>query len=200
MVYVPGLWPAVGLHEKTPLVLIEAPAGAPGPRVKVRACPPSGSVAVTVKVSVVPSTTCLLPIEASKGGLFTGVSVTVMVRSSKLVDDPSLTVTLARYDPGPWVADGVQENIPPVVIVASAGKVPVVAVPMEKLSVWAGRSPSEATAVKPRVVVSWTVLSPMEARTVGCLASATPISITSEAESEPSETITITEYVAEAKP
>jgi len=62
MVYVPGAWSAVGVQEKSPLVLIEAPAGVPAPRVNLRVCPGSGSVAVAVKASTASPANCLLPI------------------------------------------------------------------------------------------------------------------------------------------
>jgi len=87
-VSVPVTVPKAGVDEKV------APEGSPV-AVSVRVCPVSRSVAVTVKVSVDPSLAALAPIVASTGGLFTGVSVTVIVISSKSEVDPSETVILA---------------------------------------------------------------------------------------------------------
>jgi len=56
MVYVPGPWLAEGVHEKTPFVVIEAPAGAPDSSVYVRVFAGSSeSLATTVKVSCAPA-------------------------------------------------------------------------------------------------------------------------------------------------
>src|SRR5437867_12497115 len=67
--FVLGAWFVEGVHEKTPLAgSILAPAGAPGSRLKVNALAGrSTSVAVLVKVRVLPSLTVLFPIAANTG-------------------------------------------------------------------------------------------------------------------------------------
>ena len=57
---------ALGVQVNTPPVVMLAPAGAPAPRLNVTG-PPSGSVAVAVKVKVAPSVMVLPPIVPSTG-------------------------------------------------------------------------------------------------------------------------------------
>src|SRR5438105_4157052 len=77
--FVLGPCASVGVQLNRPLVgLIVAPDGAPGSRLKVSNCAGrSGSEAAAVKLSSDPSLTERLPMGASRGGLFTSVTMTV---------------------------------------------------------------------------------------------------------------------------
>ena len=70
-------WPAVGVQVKEPPLVIEAPAGTDPPvplaSEKVSVVPASGSLAVAVKASWVPTWALLLPIGFRVGGVFGGV-------------------------------------------------------------------------------------------------------------------------------
>src|SRR5258706_5658977 len=76
MLLVPGPWASDGVQVKTPLVeSTEAPAGAPGSRLKVSAwAGRSGSVAELVKVSKMPSAMVRLVIATRLGGLFDSIT------------------------------------------------------------------------------------------------------------------------------
>ena len=71
-------WPAVGVHVKSPPPVIEAPAGTepplPGARLKVSVSPASGSVALAVKASCVPTCAPLFPTGFRLGGVFPGTA------------------------------------------------------------------------------------------------------------------------------
>ena len=70
--------PAVGVQVKLPPLVIEAPAGTEPPlplaSEKVRVVPGSGSLAVAVKASWVPTWADLLPIGFRVGGVFPGAT------------------------------------------------------------------------------------------------------------------------------
>src|SRR5689334_9841913 len=79
--YIPGPCTSAGVQVKMPVLgSIAAPVGGPGSRVKVRVClGKSASVAETVNVKRVPSFTVLSPRVANTGGVFTSLTVMVMV-------------------------------------------------------------------------------------------------------------------------
>src|SRR5262249_50161917 len=97
MLYTPGPWASVGVQVKTPvLVLMAAPAGAPGSRLKVSVCPTSGSVAVAVNVySACSGMVTLAGTPDNTGGWLTAVTFRVIDFSSNRLGLPlSVTHTL----------------------------------------------------------------------------------------------------------
>src|SRR4029079_7379184 len=76
-----GPWFSVGVHVKRPVAgLIEAPAGAPGSRVKVRVCGgKSVSVAIAVKERRLLSRTVLFPIDERTGPVLTSATTMEIV-------------------------------------------------------------------------------------------------------------------------
>src|SRR5438067_1231799 len=91
-----------------------APEGAPGPTLKESVFAGiSGSVALAVNVSSVPSFTVWLGIAASVGAELTSVTRIVIVRLSLWGGAPlSVTRTVTRLIEGPCASAGVQVNTP----------------------------------------------------------------------------------------
>src|SRR5262245_31366322 len=90
-----------------------APAGA-SMRLKVRVLAGrSASVAVAVKLSVLPSSVVRAPMAARTGARLTSFTVTVIVSSANRLGLPSsVTRTLKVKEPGPSASDGVQLKAP----------------------------------------------------------------------------------------
>src|SRR6266511_3485108 len=107
---------------KTPVFgSMTAPAGAPAPRLKVRVfVGTSGSVAVTVNVTVVPMAFVRFAIAASTGGLLTSLTVTVKLRVA-LAPLASVTRTVKVFVLGLWASVGVQVTTPVELIAAPSG-------------------------------------------------------------------------------
>src|SRR5262245_14529795 len=123
-----------------------APAGAPGSRLKVSVLAgTSASVAVAVKVSVLPSLTDLLPMAARIGATLTSLTVMLIVWESLRAGEPlSVTRTVTEKVAGPWVSVGVQVKTP----VAGSMLAPLGALIKLKVRALAGESGSLAVAVK----------------------------------------------------
>src|SRR5262249_7086231 len=92
--FVLGPWASLGVQLNTPVVaLIVMPAGAPGSRLNVKVfAGTSGSVAVAVNDSVLPSLIVWLTIAASEGAEFTSLTTTLKVFVSLSGGEP-LSVT-----------------------------------------------------------------------------------------------------------
>ncbi len=105
----------MGVHENAPVLgSIDAPAGAPASRLKVKLfAGRSGSLAVAVKVSAVPSSTVLSPMAARTGDALTSFTVTVIVSESLNAGEPlSVTRTVIVNEPGPCASVGVHVKTP----------------------------------------------------------------------------------------
>src|SRR5947209_18901494 len=111
----PGPWLSVGPHVKRPVIeSISAPGGAPGSKLYLSVWGGrSVSVARAVKISKLPSSRVLLPINDSVGGVLDSLTVTAMV-SDALAGGDQLSVTRIVMEkvPGPWSSEGSQENTP----------------------------------------------------------------------------------------
>src|SRR5262249_29440952 len=94
--------PSAGFQVKGPVLgLRAARAGAPGARLKVSRSPASGSVAVAVKRSRLPSKIDRLPMAPSTGGRLVESTVTVIVSAALRAGEPlSVTCTVRVKVPG----------------------------------------------------------------------------------------------------
>src|SRR2546421_12023 len=106
---------SLGIQVNTPVAgLMLAPAGAPGPRLKVSDCAGrSESEADAVKLSRLPSLIDWFPIGASTGAVFTSLTIMAMVWEAPSAGEPlSVTRIVTRLLLGPCASDGVQVKMP----------------------------------------------------------------------------------------
>src|SRR5688572_348753 len=114
----------------------------------------SGSVAVTVNDSSVPSLTVRSPTALNTGGTLTSLTLTVIVsRCSNTGEPSSVTTTSKVYEPGPWASVGVHEKTPDTGSIAA----PTGAPSNENTNAFAGTSESVADAVNDNSDNSFTV-------------------------------------------
>src|SRR5271157_1463234 len=118
-----GAWSAVGVHVKTPLVVMLAPVGASASKVNVTVWGGrSVSVALAVKLRSVLAYTTWLDNAARMGGVLGAPTTTVKLLLSESGGVPlSAAMIEIRLVLGPWAALGTQTKRPLAEMLAPAG-------------------------------------------------------------------------------